>query len=113
MGKCFGSQTILSTSTHHIISPRLYRFTFFNKIITFIFVGQVSCDKPKVEESLDIQNFFESLQTRIQNATHTLEGVLGVDIPTTQAEIKAVLDDNIKGLKENAEKIQKKVNFKT
>lgn len=73
----------------------------------------MSCDKPKVEESLDIQNFFESLQTRIQNATHTLEGVLGVDIPTTQAEIKAVLDDNIKGLKENAEKIQKKVNFKT
>lgn len=74
----------------------------------------MSCDKPKVEESpLDVQNFFEILQTRIQNATNALESVLGVNIPTTQDEIKAVLDNNIKGLKENAEMIQKKVNFKT
>lgn len=74
----------------------------------------MSCDKPKVEESsLDVQHYFEILQGRIQNATNALESVLDVNIPTTQDEIKAVLDNNIKVLKENAENVQKKVNFKT
>lgn len=68
---------------------------------------QINCEVK--EEPMTFQNLFETLNARLQNTTQVVENILGVDIPSTQDEVKTALQDNLNGLKNNAEKIQKKV----
>lgn len=72
-----------------------------------LLVAAVSCEVK--EEPITIQKLFETLNARVQNATAQVENILGVDIPSTQEEVKTALQDNLNGLKTNAEKIQKKL----
>lgn len=80
-------------------------------ILTFSFYIKVSGDKT-AEEPLSIANIFENLNTKFQNATHIVEDILGVDIPSTKQEVETALQDNLNNLKDSAQKIQKKVKWK-
>lgn len=69
---------------------------------------QVAGEKT-TESPLSLTSFFDDLNAKFQNATHTVENILGVDIPSTQAEVKTALEENLNKLKSNAEHLQKKV----
>lgn len=64
-----------------------------------------------VEEPLSIATIFENLNTKFQNATHVVEDILGVDIPSTKQEVETALQDNLNNLKDSAQKIQAKVSY--
>lgn len=64
------------------------------------------------EEPLSLASIFENINTKFQNATHVVEGILGVDIPSTKQEVETALQENLNNLKESAAKIQAKVGFK-
>lgn len=61
------------------------------------------------EDPLSLTTFFDILNAKFQNVTHTVEDILGVDIPSTQEEAKTALQDSLNRLKTNAEHLQKKV----
>ncbi|XP_054281020.1 uncharacterized protein LOC128998725 [Macrosteles quadrilineatus] len=70
--------------------------------------ASVSGDKT-AEEPLSFASIFENINTKFQNATHVVEGILGVDIPSTKQEVETALQENLNNLKDSAAKIQAKL----
>uniref|UniRef100_A0A1B6G7A4 Apolipophorin-III n=1 Tax=Cuerna arida TaxID=1464854 RepID=A0A1B6G7A4_9HEMI len=85
------------------MSPRTVSF-----ICLLVLALSVRGDKT-AEEPLSFMNLLENLNTKFQNVTHTVEGIIGVDIPSTQEEVKATLQENVDKIKASAQSFQKKI----
>uniref|UniRef100_A0A1B6HD90 Apolipophorin-III n=1 Tax=Homalodisca liturata TaxID=320908 RepID=A0A1B6HD90_9HEMI len=85
------------------MSPRTVSF-----VCLLVLALYVRGDKT-TEEPLSFSKLLENLNTKFQNVTHTVEGIIGVDIPSTQEEVKTTLQENVDKIKESAEKFQKQL----